>query len=272
MIALFRLLYGAAVDFRRHGCSSLAASLAFFALLSFFPIVFLLLYIIGFFVSQDRIGYDFLLNFLQGFLPTLGADLAAEVKRVAGEQIVRWVVFLAFVWFGMLVFHEVDYAINVVFESPRKRHPLISTAISIALLGLVEGLMILSYLVTQVLRLLVDYAPRIGGIDLVAIAAHKFLLSYVLPFALVLAAVTCLYRYLPTKRPAWREAAVGGVVLALLWEFAKHLFSTYVQHLSVYGRMYGSLLMVVLFLLWVYYSAALLLFGAGIVHRLQAKR
>jgi uncharacterized BrkB/YihY/UPF0761 family membrane protein len=36
--------------------------------------------------------------------------------------------------------------------------------------------------------------------------------------------------------------------------------------------MYGSLLVVVLFLLWVYYSAALLLFSAGIVHRLHASR
>jgi len=272
VIALFRLLYGAVADFRRHGCSSLAASLAFFTLLSFFPIVFLLLYIVGFFLSHDQISHEFLLNFLQGFFPALGAELTLEIKRVAGERIVHLFVLLIFLWFGILVFSEVDYAVNIVFESPRKRHPLISTAISIALLGLVELLFIASYLVTQITGLLVSYVPRIGGIDLVAIAANKLLLSYVLPFALVLAAVTCLYRYLPAKRPAWRHAAVGGLVLALLWEFAKHLFSTYVQHLSVYGRMYGSLLVVVLFLLWVYYSAALLLFGASIVHRLRAQR
>jgi membrane protein len=62
-------------------------------------------------------------------------------------------------------------------------------------------------------------------------------------------------------------------VLALLWEGAKHLFSTYVQDLAViYGRMYGSLLVVVMFLLWVYYSAVLFLYGAAIVHRLQVGR
>ncbi|MBI4400669.1 MAG: YihY/virulence factor BrkB family protein, partial [Nitrospirae bacterium] len=88
----------------------------------------------------------------------------------------------------------------------------------------------------------------------------------------LLVAVTCLYRYVPQKQPPWRDAMVGGMVLTLLWECAKHLFSNYVQSLTVYSRMYGSLLVVVLFLLWVYYSAALLLFGAAIVHRLQAKR
>ncbi|MBM4134547.1 MAG: YihY/virulence factor BrkB family protein [Nitrospira sp.] len=271
-MAVLRLLRGAASDFRRHGCTSLAASLAFFTLLSFFPMIYLLLYLVSFFVSHERIGHEFLLNFLQGFLPMLGADLAEEVKRVAGEQIVRWVVFLAFVWFGMLVFYEMNYAVNVVFETPRKRGALLSSLASFALLGLVEVLMVLSYLVTQTLGRLVSYAPRIGGIDLVAVAAHKLLLTYVLPFALVLAAVTCLYRYLPAVRPAWRDAAVGGLVLALLWEVAKHLFGTYVQHLSVYSRMYGSLLVTVLFLLWVYYSAALLLFGASIVRRLDGAR
>lgn len=271
-MVFLRSLLGAVSDFRRHGCMSLAASLAFFTLLSFFPIVFLLLYGVSFFVSHDQLGYEYLLSFLKGFFPNLGANLAEEIKRVADEEVSRLVVLFTFAWFGLQVFYEVDYTVNVVFETSRKRHPLITTAISVALLGLVGVLFILSYLVTQILDGLVLYAPRLGGGDLMAVAAHKFLLSYSLPFLLVLAAVTCLYRYVPQQRPLWRDALVGGVVLALLWEFAKHLFSTYVPGLTVYSRMYGSLLVVVLFLLWVYYSAALLLFGAAIVHRLQAKR
>jgi len=271
-MVFLRSLLGAVSDFRRHGCMSLAASLAFFTLLSFFPIVFLLLYGVSFFVSHDQLGYEYLLSFLKGFFPNLGANLAEEIKRVADEEVSRLVVLFTFAWFGLQVFYEVDYTVNVVFEMSRKRHPLITTAISVALLGLVGVLFILSYLVTQILDGLVLYAPRLGGGDLMAVAAHKFLLSYSLPFLLVLAAVTCLYRYVPQQRPLWRDAEVGGLVLALLWEGAKHLFSTYVQSLTVYSRMYGSLLVVVLFLLWVYYSAALLLFGAAIVHRLQARR
>ncbi len=271
-MAFFRVLVGAVSDFRRHGCMSLAASLAFFMLLSFFPLVFILLYVIGFFVSQDRIGYDFLINFLEGFFPSLGAQLAEEIKRVAAERVVRHVVLLTFAWFGLLVFYEVDYAVNVAFETQQKRHPLLSVLVSVAFLGLLELLLIMSYLVTQVLDSMVHYAPRTAGIDLVAVAAHQVLLSYVLPFLLVLVPVICLYRYVPHRRPAWRHAAAGALVLTLLWEFAKHLFSRFVPGLSVYSRMYGSMIVVVLFLLWVYYSAAMLLFGAEIIHRLQIRR
>lgn len=270
-MSFLRLLRGAAADFQRHGCTSLAASLAFFALLSFFPVVFLLLYGVSFVVSQDQIGQEFLMGFLKGFLPSLGDDLAHEVKRVAGLEIVLWVVFLAFVWFGALVFYEVEYAANVVFETSRQRHPLVSTLVALALFGLAEVLLILSYLVTATLSVAVRFAPQFAGIDLVALAAKQFLVAYILPFALVFTAMTCLYRFVPKQKPAWRNAVLGGVVLALLWEFAKHLFGGYVRHLSIYGRMYGSLIEVVLFLLWVYYSAALFLFGAAIVNRLEKR-
>ncbi len=272
MKAFLRTVLGALSDFRRHGCTSLAASLAFFALLSIFPIVFLLLHGVSFLLRLDQLGSEQLVNFLQGFLPSLGEDIAAEMERVAEEQVSHVVVFLTFAWFGLQVFYEVDYAVNVVFEVPRQRNPLITTAISIGLLGLVGALFILSYLVTQILDLVLLYAPEFGGMSPLAVAANEFLLSYSLPFLLVLAAVTCLYRYVPRSRPLWRDAAVGGLVLALLWEGAKHLFSTYVPSLTVYSRMYGSLLVVVLFLLWVYYSAVLLLFSAAIVHRLQVLR
>ncbi|MBI5777413.1 MAG: YihY/virulence factor BrkB family protein [Nitrospirae bacterium] len=270
VVMFVRALFGAFADFRRLGCLSLAASLSFFTLLSFFPMIGLLLYAIGFFVSQDIAWFQFLINFFQGFLPGLGATLAEEVRHVASEQIVGWVGLLAFLWFSGLVFYEVDYAVNVVFGTARTRNALISTLMSVALLGFVQALMIVSYVITQVSDVIVSYAPQMGGIDVMAVAANTFLLGYVLPFVFILVTVMCIYRYLPQNRPTWEQAAGGGLVLALLWELAKHFFSTYVQDVVVYyDRMYGSLLVVVMFLLWVYYSASLFLYGAAVVHRLQ---
>ncbi len=263
-------LFGAFADFRRLGCLSLAASLSFFTLLSFFPMIGLLLYAISFFVNRDIVWFQFLINFFQGFLPGLGATLAEEVRHAAGEPIVGWVGLLAFLWFSGLVFYEVDYAVNVVFGTARTRNALISTLMSVALLGFVQALMIVSYVITQVSDMIVSYAPRMGGIDVMAVTANQILLGYVLPFAFILITVTCIYRYLPQNRPTWEQAAGGGLVLALLWEIAKHFFSTNVQDVVVYyDRMYGSLLVVVMFLLWVYYSASLFLYGAAVVRRLQ---
>lgn len=61
----------------------------------------------------------------------------------------------------------------------------------------------------------------------------------------------------------------GALIFALLWVSAKLLFVSYSDYATVYARLYGSLLEVVLLLLWVYYSAGLLLFGGIIAHKLQ---
>ena len=264
-----RFLLDIARSFLRHGCASLAASLAFFSLLSLFPLVFLLLYGLSFVVSQDVIGEQVLLSFLKGFLPSLGEHVVDELHRVSALQSVRWVVFLTFVWFGTLVFYELDYALNVVFESTWRRHPLISTGIAVALLAVTELVLLLSFGATQIVNFLTGYAPRLWGLDLLALAAHDLFLTYTLPFALVFLAVTALYRLVPRRRPQWREAIIGALTFSLLWVAAKLLFVSYSTYATVYAHLYGSLLEVILLLLWVYYSAALLLIGAEVAHRLQ---
>lgn len=268
---IWRLLGSLIRSFLRHGCGSLAASLAFFSLLSLFPLVFLLLYGVSFVVSHDVIGGQVLLSFLKGFLPILGARLAEELQRVAETETVRWLVFLSFAWFGTLVFYELDYTLNVVFDSTRQRHPLISIVISVTLLGVVGLLLIVSYVATQSVNILVAYAPRLWGLDFLALAAHDFFLTYTLPFVLAFLTVTALYRYVPRRRPSWREAMIGALTFSLLWVAAKLLFITYRDYATVYTDLYGSLLEVVLLLLWLYYSASLFLFGAVVTRSLQPR-
>lgn len=269
-MTVLRFLSETVTTFLRQGCPSLAAALAFFSLLSLFPLVFLLLYGISFLVSQNIIGEQFILSFLKGFLPSLGERLAEELHRISILEGVRWLVLLSFFWFGGLVFYELDYALNVVFESTQKRHPLISTAISIALLGSTGLLLFLSYVATQTITFLTAYAPKLWGLDLVALAAHDFHLTYTLPFSLAFLTVSLLYRLVPRRRPQWSHAMAGALTFGLLWVSAKLLFLSYSDYATVYARLYGSLLEVVLLLLWVYYSAGLLLFG-GIIARKLAR-
>ena len=269
--SFWRLLSDLMRSFLRHGCGSLAASLAFFSLLSLFPLGFIVLYGVSFIVSHEVIGGQVLLSFLKGFLPTLGERVAVEFQRIGELDTVRWLVFLSFAWFGTLVFYELDYALNVVFDSTWKRHPLISTAIAVASQGAVGLLLILSYVATQTINLLTAYAPHLWGLDLIALAAHDMFLTYTLPFLMALLTVGALYRFVPRRKPQWREAKIGSLTFSLLWVAAKPIFVTYNEYATVYTNLYGSLLEVILLLLWIYYSALLFLFGAELTHALQQR-
>ena len=271
LISFWRLLSDLTRSFLRHGCGSLAASLAFFSHLSMFPLAFMLLYGVSFIVSHDIIGGQVLLSFLKGFLPTLGERLAVEFQRIGELDTVRWLVFLSFAWFGTLVFYEVDYALNVVFDSTWKRHPLISTAIAVASQGALGMLLILSYVATETVNLITAYAPHLWGLDLIALTAHDLFLTYTLPFVMAFLTVGISYRYVPRRRPQWREALIGSLTFSLLWVAAKLIFVTYNEYATVYTKLYGSLLEVILLLLWIYYSALLFLLGAVVAHLLQQR-
>src|SRR5215813_5636882 len=217
LISFWQLIVYLTRSFLRHGCGSLAASLAFFSLLSLFPLVFMLLYGVSFIVSHDVIGGQVLLSFLKGFLPTLGEGLA------------------------------------------------------VALQGAVGLLLILSYVATQTVNFLTAYAPHLWGLNLIALAAHDLFLTYTLPFTMAFLAVGALYRYVPRRRPQWRDALIGSLTFSLLWVAAKLIFVTYNEYATVYTKLYGSLLEIVLLLLWIYYSALLFLLGAVIAHVLQQR-
>ena len=129
--------------------------------------------------------------------------------------------------------------------------------------------LILSYVATQTVNFLTGYAPKLWGLDLLALAAHDLFLTYTLPFALAFLTVTGLYRLVPRRQTQWRESMIGALTFSLLWVSAKLLFVTYSTYATLYAHLYGSLLEVILLLLWVYYSAALLLISAEVAHHLQ---
>jgi membrane protein len=270
-----KALLGGAADFWRKGCSSLAASIAFFSLLSSIPLALLLLQLLGRSVSRSQGTYEFLTRLLHGFFPHVGItgdSLISEIQRISGTPVVRWGVLVAFLLSAMKVFGELDRAINMVWGTSRKRNPFVSTFVSMALLALVQLLLIGAYAATQVLGVLILHPPPVAGLDHLATAAGRFLLRRVLPPVLLVCGATMLYHYVPQDHPPWRRALAGAFVFAPLWEAARHLFAIYVMNSAYYGLMFGSLLAGVLSLLWIYYTAALVLYGAAVVHRLGPSR
>ena len=78
-------------------------------------------------------------------------------------------------------------------------------------------------------------------------------------------------RLLPSCHVGWGPAAVGALISALLFEIAKHLFGYYVAHVAFekYAGIYGTLGLLPILLLWIYYSWLVVLFGAEIAHSVQ---
>jgi membrane protein len=80
------------------------------------------------------------------------------------------------------------------------------------------------------------------------------------------------YRYVPRRRPRAWTALVGGLLAGILWEVAKQLFRVYIRNFGVYDQIYGPLGVLVAFVMFVYYSAIVFVFGAAYVASLDSRR
>ena len=78
-----------------------------------------------------------------------------------------------------------------------------------------------------------------------------------------------IYKIIPNKKIHFKTALQTAFFTSLFWEVAKQCFGWYVVNVGRISLIYGSLGTLIMFVLWVYYSSAILIFGGEIAHVLE---
>ncbi len=84
----------------------------------------------------------------------------------------------------------------------------------------------------------------------------------IVPVSVSATAFFLIYRFFPNRPVPWRHAALGGILAAVAFEAMKSVFAEYVRLVPTYSLVYGAFAAIPIFLLWVYLSWLVVLFGA----------
>lgn len=237
-----------------------ASSIAFFALLSLFPFLLLSLALLGAFSGNDSdraVILDFVLRYFprQFDFVTVQLQFFNQQKTVLGVGGSLVMIWAALGFFGAIT-TAVNYAWRVERQFSYLKHKLVSfLMLSAAGLLMVVGLLLLSA------RTLVDasWFERLVG----PAPQIDFLRSVLIEWATTLnfiVVVGLLFYFVPNAKVRFRDVWPGAVVTGLLWRLALKGFGWYVRDLSRFS-VHGSVAAVIVFLLWVYLSAVILLYG-----------
>jgi membrane protein len=260
-------------------CPSWAAALSYFAILSLVPMLICGIAALGFLIRDPHEAalqiQKILINLLPG--PHAGdmarriisdANIekqAADLTQISGVAGIIGI--LSFVWSASRIFVNAVPPMNAAFRAPETRGFLKMQVYSLGLLFGAGGLFLLSLLPSSGPAIL----RRISFLSGLPEPAPWWVDIFFFLVGVAINAVmyAVIYRFLPSPaaRVTWKQAAVGGFVVAVLWEIAKQGFAFYLRRFngaSGYEKVYGSLGGLVILILWVYYSAALLLLGAEI--------
>ena len=237
-----------------------ASSIAFFSLLSFFPLLLLSLALLGSFTDNEG-DRAVILDFVLRYFPRQFDFITKQLDAFRQQQTVLGVgSSLIMIWAALGVFGAVTTAVNYAWRVERQFSYLKHKLVSFLMLGAAGLLMVVGLLLLSA-KTVVEaswFASRfVPGPELDLL--RSVVVEWATTFLFILV-VGLIFYFVPNAKVRFRDVWPGAVVTGVLWRLALKGFGWYVRDLSRFS-VHGSVAAVVVFLLWVYLSSVILLYG-----------
>lgn len=256
-VRLWRLARLVWQRFGQDRCTRAAGALSFTTLFALVPLLAVVFAMLSVFPVFER-WMDTVLEFTySNFVPAAGEVVAKYLKEFSTKaaQLTIWGMLFVLAT-ALLMMATIERTFNDIWhvQRPRRRLQQLIGYWAVLTLGPVlvaSGLSLGAYVQNAA-------APSMGPIPLPV----RNVLDDVLPFFFETMAFVLLYMAGPNTAVRFRHALIGGLFAALLFEIAKGLFAGYIGRYATYQQIYGAIAVLPVFLLWVYISWMIVLFGA----------
>ena len=261
-------------EFAQDHCTQMAAAIAYNLLFSFIPLITLLLAALGAVLRdphQQRIAVDRVLAVVPLQSGKLVSDSIHTISAQSGTLSVIGLVGL--LWAASGVFGAIRSALTIAWNVKAGRGFITGMLLDLgAMLGL--GVMLIGSVAgTMMIHLLKTLTMSPSGAGMTASLQFTITaLGVLVPAALSFLVFLLLYRYVPKVRHGVGDVWPGALAATVLFELAKHAFAFYVSHFARIPAVYGALGAVMLFMLWSYLSALILLIGAELASEYERMR
>jgi membrane protein len=252
--------------FSEDRCMQIASSLTYTSLLSIVPMVTVALTVIAAFPAFAHVTAALQTFILDNLVPASADVIANYTQQFSANAAKLTAVGIAFlIVTAIMLLLTIDRAFNDIWRVKRPR-PVVQrifvywTLITVGPVLMGASLTLTSWLVGQAVGLIRDVP-----------GAAVVLLS-VVPVLLTSAAFAMLYVAMPNRRIAVGDAMLGGVLAGVAFEVMKRSFAFYVAQFPTYTLVYGAFATLPVFLLWIYLSWLVVIFGAVIVAALPEWR
>lgn len=247
-------------------CPQLGAALAYFTVFSLAPLVLVLLALFGLIFGGSDQAREKITEQLKYLVDPSGIKVIQDIAASASKPesgVLATVIGVILGLFGASgVFGQLQDALNTIWGLKPKPGAgvwgfLRARFFSFAMVGGVCFLLLVSLTVESVLKGLNAYLEKIlpGG-QVLGLG-----LFFVFDLAVVISLFAMIFRYLPDARLGWRDVWVGATLTAVLFVIGKFLLGLYLGS-GAAGSAYGAASSLITLLLWIYYAAQILLFGA----------
>ena len=246
-----------------------AAAAGYFIVLSVFPLLVLMLALLRYTGLEVETLSDFVGNFLPDALaPSIKRLISGAYRNTSGTVV--GLSALTGLWSASQGVHCLLNGLNAIYKAPETRG-----YIRTRILSMFYTLLLIVLLFTT-LVLNVFGSTLLGHLHLENIILLQFLWDvvhqrFILMMLLQTALFSAMYMALPNRRISFRAALPGALLASAGWLIYSSLFSIYVRHFSAYANIYGSVYMVALSMLWLYFCLSIVFCGGALNHYLATE-
>jgi len=254
-------------DFADNKALRMSAALAYYTIFSIAPILIIIISICDIFYGKAAIEGS-----IYGHIKTfVGSAAALQIEQVirnaTNSNKVTWasvvgVVSLLVAATG--VFGEIQDSINQIWRLKAKPKTgwvkmIVNRLLSFSMLVSIGFILLVSLVINSVLDFL---GGQLYGFVPYETVFMAYCINLLITFVTISLLFGVIFKVLPDARIKWRDITVGAIATAILFMIGKFAIGFYLGH-SHAGNSYGAAGSIIVILLWVYYSAAILYFGAA---------
>lgn len=261
-----RLLKGTFAEWKEDNVPVLAAALAYYTVFSLAPLLIIAIAVAGAVFGEEAARGE-LVHQIQGLVGKEGAEAVQAMIQNASKPnnggAIATIIGVILLMFGASgVFGQLQSALNTIWEVKPKpgqgiRSFLVSRFLSFAMVLVIGFLLLVSLVLSSVLAAvsyffnnLMPGLPILGQV-----------INFLISFGVITVLFASIYKFLPDVEIPWKNLWVGAAVTAVLFNIGKLAIGLYLGNSSV-GSAYGAAGSLVVVLIWVFYSAQILLIGA----------
>ena len=266
LTGLWQILKQSGKNFMRDKVPKLSASLAYYTIFSFGPMMIVIIYLAGLFWGKQAIE-GAVLDQISGLVGQQAAEQIQQIIRNAAistkNSLAAVIGFVALFISATTVFSEIQDTINMIWKLKATRGKgwvkiLMTRLLSFALIVTLGFLLLVSLFINILIEALMgrlqDLFPA-GSVILL------YVTNLIITFVVISILFGAIFKVLPDAVIKWRDVTAGAIFTAALFMIGKFLISFYLGKSDV-GSTYGTAGSLVVLLLWVYYSSIILYFGA----------
>jgi membrane protein len=257
-----RLVIAVAVEFRFRLLDARAAGLVYTTLLSLVPFLAVMFSVLKAFGAHHQI--EPLLNQILEPLGPKGAEVTSQIIEFVENLKVGvlgavGVAGLFYTTYSLI--DKIEQALNAIWRVKLGRTwaRKFTDYLSVVLVGPVLIFTAFGLLASAQSNTLVNRVMELEPFGTMLILGAKLL-----PFMLLCAVFTFIYKFVPNTQVTVRSALIGGLTAALLWGLAGEAFTTFVAASGKYSAIYSGFAVLILFLLWLYAGWLIILVGAQV--------